>query len=300
MTNKTLFTPKIAFAGGQLDYAEDKRDITSLRKFLEDPNARAMVMVDGRPAIREDGSLKTVHPKEVVGKTITAPGVMFLGIDKIGPVFAYQLDGAQGLAPDAAFQEMRFIAGRMEPKALAIAGRAKSLFDWHTSHRFCSACGKESQATGGGMNRKCPICSTEHFPRVNPVAIMLVLNGDDCLLGRSPGWPEGAYSALAGFVSPGETIEEGCAREVKEEVGLRVHGMRYLFSQPWPFPGQLMLGMACYTDEKELTINKGELEDARWFSKDTVRDIFAGKTSDFLRPPSFTIAHQLLRHWLSE
>lgn len=300
MTNLTSFSPKIAFAGGQLDHLEDKRDITSLRKFLADPNARALIMVDGRPAIRDDGSLKTVHPKDVVGKNIMAPGVIFLGTDKIGPVFAYQLDGAQGLAPEPAFQEMRFIAGRMDAKSLAIAGRAKSLFDWHNSHRFCSACGKESQATGGGMNRKCPICSTEHFPRVNPVAIMLILNGDDCLLGRSPGWPEGAFSALAGFVSPGETVEEGCAREVKEEVGLNVHDIKYVFSQPWPFPSQLMMGMICHTDEREITVNKAELEDARWFSKDTVRNIFEGKTDEFLRPPSFTIAHQLLRSWLAE
>lgn len=294
------FIPKIAFAGGQLDYAEDRRDITSLRKFLKDPNARSVLMIEGKPAVRPDGSLKTVHPDQLVGKNIFSPGVIFLGVDKIGPVFAYQLDGAQGIADMEAFQEMRFVAGRMDGKSLAIAGRAKSLFDWHGSHRFCSACGKESQANGGGVSRVCQFCKTEHFPRVNPVAIMLVINGDECLLGRSPGWPEGAYSALAGFVSPGETIEEGCAREVKEEVGLNVTGMRYLFSQPWPFPSQLMMGMICETTEKKLTINKGEIEHAQWFSKDLVRDIFDKKSDKFMRPPSFTIAHQLLRYWLAE
>ena len=296
----TQFVPKMAFAGAKLDYAEDRRAITSLRKFLKDPNARAVLMIDGKPAVREDGGLKTVHPDALVGKSIFAPGVIFLGIDKIGPVFAYMLDGAQGLADEEAFQEMRFIASRLDSKSLAIAGRAKSLFDWHGSHRFCSACGKESQPVSGGMNRKCPFCQTEHYPRVNPVAIMLVLNGDDCLLGRSAGWPDGAFSALAGFVSPGETLEEGCAREVKEEVGLNVTGMRYVFSQPWPFPSQLMMGMICHTDERELTINTDELETAKWFSKDTVRDVFAKKSDAFLRPPSFTIAHQLLRYWLAE
>ncbi len=296
----TQFIPKMAFAGAKLDYAEDRRDITSLRKFLKDPNARAVLMIDGKPAVREDGGLKTVHPDELVGKSIFAPGVIFLGIDKIGPVFAYMLDGAQSLADVEAFQEMRFIASRIDQKSLAIAGRAKSLFDWHGSHRFCSACGKESQPAGGGMNRKCPFCQTEHFPRVNPVTIMLVLNGDDCLLGRSAGWPDGAYSALAGFVSPGETMEEGCAREVKEEVGLNVTDIRYVFSQPWPFPSQLMMGLICHTDERDLTINKDEIEAAQWFSKDTVRDAFAKKSDAFLRPPTFTIAHQLLRYWLAE
>ena len=294
------YVPKMAFAGGQLDYAETKRDITSLRGFLSDPNARAILMIDGKPAIRPDGKLKTVHPSDVEGKTIVAPGFLFLGIDRIGPVFAYQIDGPQGLSEPDSFQEMRFIASRMDARSLAIAGRAKSLFDWHTSHRFCSTCGKESQSVNGGMNRTCQFCSTDHFPRVNPVAIMLILNGDDCLLGRSPGWPPGAYSALAGFVSPGETMEEACYREVQEEVGIKTHSARYIFSQPWPFPSQLMIGMICETEERDLTINKGELETAQWFSKDTVRAVFNKESDAFLRPPSFTIANQLLKFWLAE
>lgn len=299
MTQST-YIPKMAFAGGKLDHAEDRRDITSLRKYLADPNARAVLMIDGKPAIREDGGLKTVHPSDVEGKMIVAPGFLFLGIDKIGPVFAYQLESPQGLADDHAFQEMRFIASQIDQRSLAIAGRAKSLFDWHTSHRFCSTCGKESLSVNGGLNRKCQICETEHFPRVNPVAIMLVINGDDCLLGRSAGWPAGAFSALAGFISPGETVEEGCVREVNEEVGLNVENVRYIFSQPWPFPSQLMMGLICETDERKLTINKGEIEDAKWFSKNTVADVFAKKSDAFMRPPNFTIANQLLRHWLAE
>lgn len=299
MTN-SKYTPKMAFAGGQMDHAETRRDITSLRGFLKDPNARAVLMIDGKPAIREDGSLKTVHPSDVEGKTIVAPGFIFLGIDRIGPIFAYQLDSPQQLADADAFQEMRFIASRIDHKSLAIAGRAKALFDWHASHRFCSACGKESISVNGGMNRKCQICETDHFPRVNPVAIMLVLNGNDCLLGRSPGWPPGAFSALAGFVSPGETVEEACIREVNEEVGLNVSNVSYLFSQPWPFPSQLMMGLVCDTTGRDLTINQGEIEEAKWFSKETVEAVFAKQSDAFMRPPSFTIANQLLRHWLSE
>lgn len=297
---KSSFKPKVAFAGGELDHAETRRDITSLKSFLNDPNARALLLDNGKPAIRKDGSLVTVHPSQVQGKTIVSPGFIFLGLDRIGPVFAYHLDGGQSLAPDDSFQEMRFVASHLDARSLALAGRAKALFDWHLSHRFCSTCGKESTSVNGGLNRKCLICQTDHFPRVNPVAIMLVLNGGDCLLGRSPGWPDKAYSALAGFVSPGETLEEGCYREVLEEVGLRTHSHEYIFSQPWPFPSQLMIGLICHTDERELTINKGELEDARWIPKDKIRAVFAKESDAFLRPPSFTIAHQLLRYWLAE
>lgn len=260
----------------------------------------ALLFHDGKPAVREDGTLLTVTPESMKGKNILGQGPLFLGVDAAGPVWVFSVDGGQGVAPDHAFQEMRFIAGRMEPKQLAIAGRAKSLLDWHSSHRFCSVCGKESQMTGGGMYRHCPPCQTDHFPRVNPVAIMLILNGDDVLLGRSYGWPAGAFSALAGFVSPGETLEEACAREVKEEVGIDVTNMRYLFSQPWPFPSQLMMGLVCETEDRELTINKKELEDAKWFSKDEVRAVFNKQSDAFMRPPSFTIACQLLKQWLAE
>ena len=290
----------MAFTGADLDHVEDKRDITSLKTYMKSPDARTLLLVDGKPSINMDGSLKTCHPDDLIGKNIIAPGPMFLGVDDQGPVFAFALDGGQTLAPEESFQEMRAIASRLDMKSLAVAGRAKSLFDWHYSHRFCSTCGAESQSTAGGMFRHCHACQTDHFPRVNPVAIMLILNGDNCLLGRSAGWPDKAYSALAGFVSPGESLEEGCKREVKEEVGLDVHSVRYVFSQPWPFPSQLMMGLICQTDQTELTVNPKELEHAQWFSKKTVRGVFAKTDDAFLRPPGFTIANQLLRYWLSE
>jgi len=129
---------------------------------------------------------------------------------------------------------------------------------------------------------------------------MLVINGDDCLLGRGHNWPEGAYSALAGFVSPGETLEEGCAREIMEEVGVKIKNPRYIFSQPWPFPSQLMMGLICETDERELTIDKNEIEEAKWFSREEVEAVFAKRSEVFRRPPRFTIAHHLLQHWLKE
>jgi len=150
------------------------------------------------------------------------------------------------------------------------------------------------------MYSHCNSCQTDHFPRVNPVVIMLIIRGNQCLLGRSPGWPEGAYSALAGFVSPGESLEEACIRETKEEVGIDVTDVNYVFSQPWPFPSQLMMGLTCHTEQKKITLNPDELEAANWFSKDVVRDVFNKQSEAFLRPPRFTIAHHLLRYWLSQ
>lgn len=294
------FSPRISFSGAQLNHLEDKRDPTSLQNYLKDSKARAILLNKGNPAVKENGELYMIHPQELIGKNIEEPGPVFLGTDNHGPLFAFTLESSQSLAPDDAFQEMRFIASHIDPQSLAIAGRARSLFDWHRTHRFCSNCGKESHPVLGGLYRSCPACETDHFPRVNPVAIMLILNGNDCLMGRSAGWPQGAYSALAGFISPGETLEEGCAREVKEEVGLDVKNIRYLFSQPWPFPSQLMMGLICETDQRELNINKAEIEDALWFSKDTVRDVFETKSEAFLRPPNFTIANQILRYWLAE
>ncbi len=299
MTNSS-FTPRMAFTGAQLDHAEDRRSPEELRVFLKDPKARALILKNGNPAIHDGGALKTCHPQDLVGQDIIAPGPLFLGLDDQGPVFAFALTDGQSFTEASQFQEMRAIASWLDQPSLAIAGRAKSLFDWHYTHRFCSTCGKESQPVGGGMYRRCPSCETDHFPRVNPVAIMLILHEDHCLLGRSPGWPDKAYSALAGFVSPGESMEEGCKREVKEEVGVDVHSVRYVFSQPWPFPSQLMMGLICHADSRDYTVNKKELEDAQWFSKETVAGVFSKSNDAFLRPPGFTIANQLLRYWLSE
>lgn len=286
------------FAGGNLDYAEDKRDIASLQKFMKRPDARSVLMLGGKPAMREDGTLWMVHPDEVKGTNILQPVPVLLGLNGKSPVFAFALHESQELIPAEAFQEMRFIAGRMKPDELAIAGRARSLFEWHHKHQFCSTCGQKTIAASAGMFSRCNACETDHFPRVNPVVIMMIINGDQCLLGRSPGWPDGAFSALAGFISPGESMEEACQRETMEEVGLKVDQVEYIFSQPWPFPSQLMMGLTCRTSETKIKLNTNELEAAKWFSRDEVQAVFNKQSEAFLRPPRFTIAHHLLRHWL--
>ena len=288
------------FAGSDLEECEHKRDQEHLEGYLNSDNACAILFDQGRPSLRPTGGLQMVHPKKLVGQNIADPGPLFLGTRDGVPIFAFHIQRDNEIAEMESFQDMRVVAAQLSPTELALAGRAKSLLEWHASHTFCAKCGKQSFPQRGGTSRKCPSCGTDHFPRVNPVTIMLVVNGDQCLLGRGHGWPNGAFSALAGFISPGETIEEGCAREVFEEVGIKVDSQRYIFSQPWPFPSQLMMGLICETQETKLTIDEKEIEDAQWFSREQVEAVFAKRSDVFTRPPRFTIAHQLLRHWLEE
>ncbi len=296
----TYLPSPMPFAGAELDYAEDRRSMEDLKAYLNRKDAKAVLFKDGKPAMSEDGSLMMVHPDKLNGTNVNHPAPLLLGLRGEMPVFAFSLHDSQKLVDEERFQEMRVVAGRMKPDELAIAGRARSLFQWYHHHQFCSACGKKTRAAYAGMYSHCEACKTDHFPRVNPVVIMLILRGDKCLLGRSPGWPEGAFSALAGFISPGESMEEACLRETKEEVGINVTDVQYVFSQPWPFPSQLMMGLICHTKEDKLTVNTKELEAAQWFSKDEVQAVMNKQGDSFMRPPKFTIAHQLLRHWLSQ
>jgi len=294
MTNNFI----MPFAGGTLDHVETQRSPAELQTFVADPKARSICFHKGSPALRREGGLKRIHPSELIGRNLIDPGPIFLGLEDGAPIFAASLQNPTDVTLEELFQDLRSAARMLSPEDMALAGRAKSLLDWHFNHRFCAKCGQVSQPEEGGIKRKCPSCETEHFPRVNPVVIMLILSGDKVLLGRGAGWPEGAMSALAGFISPGESMEEAVTRETFEEVGIKIKNPRYIFSQPWPWPSQLMMGVVCEADSEELTINKSELEDAKWFTKDEVQAVY-NKTGDaFLRLPRFTIAHHLLRHWL--
>jgi len=295
-------TKPIAFAGASLDLAEDQRSAAELTDFSKAKNARALIMYHGHFLVK-DGKLVLLPPMDIVGKHLYDPGPLFLGLDGDTPLFAFSFakeDEAAAMAKGAKLEHIRALALTLPPRDLGMAGRAKSLFDWHRTHKFCANCGADSMPQHGGVTRKCPSCDTDHFPRVNPVVIMLVVNGDKVLLGRGPEWPEGAFSALAGFVSPGETPEEAVIREVLEEVGVNVKNPIYKFSQPWPFPGQLMMGMFCETGETKLTINTKEVAEARWFSKEVVRGVFDGTDETFYCPPPFTIAYELITAWLEE
>lgn len=286
------------FAGGILDHVETQRSAEELQAFVARPQARCICFHKGSPALRAEGGLDRIHPSELIGRNLIDPGPIFLGLQGDAPIFAASVQNPSDVTVEELFQDLRSATRMLSPQDMALAGRAKSLLDWHFNHRFCAKCGQVSQPQDGGIKRQCPSCETEHFPRVNPVVIMLILSDDKVLLGRGASWPEGAMSALAGFISPGESMEEAVARETFEEVGLKIKNPRYIFSQPWPWPSQLMMGVICEAESEKLTINKDELEDAKWFTREEVEAVY-NKTGDaFLRLPRFTIAHHLLKHWL--
>lgn len=201
------------------------------------------------------------------------------------------------LPRDHRFAELRAVMTRLPGVEAAIASTARALMNWHRSHRFCSNCGQRSGVAQGGWQRVCPDCRTNHFPRTDPVVIMLVQHGDRVLLGRSPGWPAGMYSALAGFVEPGESLEAAVKREVREETGVRLGEVRYVASQPWAWPNSLMLGFVAQAETTAITLDH-ELEDARWISRAELGQIMAGAHPTIRRPRSGAIAHELVTRWL--
>jgi NAD+ diphosphatase len=193
------------------------------------------------------------------------------------------------------------ILNRLDWRDAAIWGAARSLLEWHARHPYCALCGQPSTPFRAGWGRRCVACGGEHFPRVDPVVIMIAEHEERILLARQPQYPPGRYSALAGFVEPGESIEEAVARELQEEAGIDASDVRYVASQPWPFPGQLMIACTARAASAEIVLDRTELEDAFWASRDEVAAALAGAPgARFLAPPPYAIAHTLLRHWLGD
>ncbi|MDB5501467.1 MAG: diphosphatase [Tardiphaga sp.] len=233
------------------------------------------------------------------------PGTIFLGLRDGAAVFGMGI-GASAVETlltrsDFALTELRGMAmqGVVPPDQLSAIAMAKSLVSWHQRHGFCANCGVRSTMAEGGWKRVCPSCKTEHFPRTDPVAIMLVEKGDKCLLGRQKQFPPGMYSCLAGFIEAAETIEDAVRREIFEEAGIRCTDVKYYMTQPWPYPSSLMIGCSARATSEAITIDHMELEDARWFDRDEARLMLKREHPDGLAGPHpFAIAHHLLGRWL--
>ncbi|MEQ1755262.1 MAG: NAD(+) diphosphatase [Micropepsaceae bacterium] len=297
------------FANSPLDRAGHLRtDQPWLKTALSDPNSLFIPVWKLMPFLikNREGRRETGWITGELALPLMRPGatIIFLGLYKDAAHFAIDISGFNdptkegSLAGLGSFADLRTVAEEIDLGDAAILAQAKSLIDWHQRHGFCANCGQPTIAADAGYKRFCEACNTEHFPRTDPVVIMLALNGDTCLLGRGAKWPTGFYSALAGFIEPGETIEEAVARELKEESGITIDQVSFHSTQPWPYPSSLMIG--CYARAKttEITIDTNELSDARWFTKDQVRAAMIKGTNELRMPPALAIAHQLVKSWI--
>ena len=257
---------------------------------LAHPDSQALVL-DGLDPAMDGGRLRWDRPEE--GEHL------LLGLDEGAARFVAVPDGdaAASLTGPA---DWRVLAA-LQPADAAIWGGARAVLSWHARHRFCANCGAGTVLAKAGWSRRCPGCTTEHFPRVDPVVIMLAVSGDRVLLGRQPRFPPRRYSALAGFVEPGESLEEAVRRELMEEAGIPTASVRYLASQPWPFPSSLMVACVADATGTDIVLDETELDDARWFTRAEVERAMAGDPdAAFIAPPPFAIAHTLLAAWLAD
>ena len=297
---------------------EDPIKVATLRARDE---ARALLIARDMPVLRNsETGLDALLPMSEIEALGGAQVEALLGLAPNGaPIFAALLpEGAVEMRSDSSdgFLDRRVLVvpGRKDLKLIdlrsiamgglvpqdqaAMLAAAKALMHWHARHRFCSNCGTPTEVAVAGWRRDCPVCKAIHFPRTDPVVIMLAVDGDACLLGRQPRFPKGMYSALAGFVEPGETIEAAVRREIREEAAVICRAVRYFASQPWPFPASLMIGCFAEAESRKLEIDQVELEDARWFSRHEAIALVERRHPDSLTAPTpMAIAHHLLKRW---
>lgn len=286
-----------AFCGHPLDRADHLR-VDSARLAELRRGDGLLLTLDGlAPTLDGHGRLAWTPVAEAPEES----ELVFLGLLDGRALFGAVPEGGD-TAPAYSLREMwRMLIG-LPAEELALYGGARSLLDWHARHRFCARCGQPTALAKGGWQRDCGACGAQHFPRTDPVAIVLFEHQDSLLLGRQARYPPRSYSALAGFIEPGESIEEGVAREVHEEAGVRVREVRYIASQPWPFPSQLMIGCHARAESAELTVDYTELEDARWFSRAEVAEAMTRgpDSTGFVAPLRQAIAHHMLAWWLEQ
>jgi len=318
---ETIPPAGFGFAGATLDRLANRRDDAGfVAELRAAPGARFALIARDMPILgRQTRQAFWTH---TLAERLGPPQAeILLGLDREGvPHFAALLpdeaveqraDESDGFLDRRALfvpgrddlepVDMRSIAmqGLVPPEIVAILGEAKGIADWHARHRFCARCGQPTRLSAAGWRRECDVCKAQHFPRTDPVVIMLASDGERCLLGRSPRFVPGMWSCLAGFAEPGETIEDAVRRETREEAGIVTGRVSYYRSQPWPFPTSLMIG--CYAEalSGDITVDREELEDARWFSRGEVETMLLRRHKDGLTtPPPMAIAHHIIRAWV--
>lgn len=314
----------VTFGGSDLDRAHELRaDAAARERLAARAGARWIALWRGKPLLAGDpraprlARLPADHPALTAERGLT----VFLGREGEEGIWAEDLSawtpdeadlaalGAffdpteqhhPALPPDHRFAELRGAMAALAPRDAELAATARALFAWHETHGFCARCGARSEPAMAGWQRDCPACGAHHFPRTDPVVIMLITRGENVLLGRSPGWPPGMVSLLAGFIEPGETVEAAVRREVWEEAGVRVGAVDYLASQPWPFPASLMIGCRGEALGETITIDPAELESALWVGRERLARVFAGEDGGIGAPRKGSIARFLLENWLAD
>lgn len=313
----------VGLGGGGLDRQAHRR--SGAEQIARDPDSLVLPLWRGRPLVfgEENTRLLTLSPThplfvELSGEHVflgTAEGVAHFAVDisgwepevdeavDVSPGLWGQAQSATGL-PDmpesACFTDLRRLITALSPLEAELAATARGILEWHRTHRFCATCGAESHSTDGGWQRICPTCDRRHFPRTDPVVIMLVTQGDRLLLGRGKGWPDGFYSLLAGFMEPGETIAAAVRREIAEESGVETGPVRLLASQPWPFPASLMIGCHAEALSAEITVDPSEMEDVLWVTRAEALDIYAGLHPVIQPLRRGAIAQFLFKKWLAD
>jgi NAD+ diphosphatase len=295
------------FAGNPLNRAsERRRDTAWVRSLLDDPTARILALRDLLPFTRGSATPVLDWQKLAPWRDLIEHGatLVFLGLDRERPCFAVDASGSDmALAEGGEAIDARTLAPLLPASEAAILAEARSLIDWHARHRFCAQCGSPTRVTAAGWVRRCPECKASHYPRSDPVTIMLAIKGERALLGRNRRRPGNRFSCLAGFMEPGETLEECVRREVHEESGVRVGRVKYLACQPWPFPSSLMMGFLCEGLTEEITVDPEEIAEARWFPRGEIRAMVeraaAGPDdpTQLSIPGPVAIAHHLCRRW---